>query len=672
VYSTNHTGGRRSRLANRTASLLLVLAGVLACLLVLVLGFAVYLDRIAKALPDLRTNPDGFIKQRTSVVYARDGSVLAEWHGEQDRTIVAYAEMPSSLRDAAVAVEDSRFYVHHGIDTESITRAVFSDGDPGQMKQGGSTITQQVVKNLPSSGKRSLWSKFREALTANALETRADKSKVLELYLNTVYLGRGYYGVESASRHYFGTSVNGLTLAQSATLAGIIDSPTKYCPLDHPEAARIRRDYVLDQMAEQGYITEDQRDLAQSQELTLHPVALPSQRAPYFTEWVKQVLTDKLGAEQVYGGGLRVFTTLDPALQARAEAAARQLSAKGDPEVAIVAVDHARGQVLALVGGRDFRANQFNLAVQGHRQPGSSFKAFVLAAALQDGIGPGTKFDASPYSVQVKDGVWNVSNYENEITSGWLTLSAATDWSVNAVFARLIMRVGPEKVVAIAKKMGITTPLEPDPAIALGGLRIGVSPLEMASAYGTIANGGMALEPTGITLVLNDRGEAIYGPQQTPQRAMTPSAAAQESQLLHGVVEKGTGTNAKIGRWAAGKTGTTQSYRDAWFVGWSGDLSTAVWVGHRDGQVAMVNVHGIKVAGGSYPARIWAAFMKGAGKTGSSASSDANRAQPARSDEPVLVRFCQDSGDVANGRCPRTTEAYLSPAVVPKKICSAH
>jgi len=618
-------------------------------------------------LPDLRANPANVVKQRTTIVYAADGSTLAEWHGEQDRTVVAYDEMPDYLRDAVVAVQDRRFYEHHGIDSEAISHLLNGTTERGRLA-GASTITQQVVKNLFTSGKRTFSRKVREALMANALEMRADKAQVLELYLNSVYLGRGYYGVETAAQRYFGKPARSLTLAESATLAGVIESPTRYCPLDYPEAARSRRNVVLDEMAEQGYITLAQKREAAAEPLTLRPADAPLHRAPYFGEYVKQELIERFGAERVYGGGLRVLTSLDPAMQDLAENAVSKLSKNGDPEVALVAVRHTDGRVLALVGGRDFSQNQFNLAVQGRRQPGSAFKPFVLATALQQGINPRTKYDAAPYSVQVKDSVWNVQNYENEVTGGRISLNAATEWSVNAVYARLMMQVGPNNVVKVAKKMGITTPIDPDPAIALGGLRTGVSPLEMASAYGTIANGGVAIAPSGIIRVLDDRGITVYEPKRTAVRAIEAATASQESHMLHNVVQKGTGTKAKIGRWAAGKTGTTQSYRDAWFVGWADDVSTAVWVGHRDGQVAMTDVHGIKVTGGSFPAKIWAAFMKPAC---SIAQDDAVSVR--ESGGGLLILVCADSQLAAIGGCPAPASMRLTPEVIATlPTCNLH
>lgn len=634
------------------------------------MALAVYLDNVVKSLPDIQSNPDKFIKQRTTLVYASDGSVLAEWHGEQNRTIVGLIDMPPHLRNAVVAIEDKRYYEHHGVDLPGIMRALRVNVEAGEIEQGGSTITQQVAKNLFSSGKRDLSRKVREALTANALEARADKGKLLEIYLNTVYFGRGYYGVESAAKHYFGQTTNSLSLAECATLAGIIQSPTRFCPLDHPEDALRRRNVVLDQMLLQGYITPDQHEKATKLPIGLAPQVVTAQRAPFFVEYIKQDLIDRLGAEAVYTGGLRVFTTLDPALQALAEKASKRLSARGDPEVAIAVVRHSDGQVLALVGGRDFNKSQFNLAVQGRRQPGSAFKPFVLATALGQGIRPTNRYLAAPYSVKVKDGVWNVQNYENKFAAGSMSLAAATNWSVNAVYARLIMQVGPKNVVDTAKRMGIETELDADPAIALGGLRLGVSPLEMASAYGTIASGGLAVSPSGIRMVLDDNGKPVYEPKRTAHRAIARTVAVEEARMLHDVVERGTGVKAKIGRWAAGKTGTTQSYRDAWFVGWSGDISTAVWVGNRDGQVPMTNVHGIKVTGGSFPAMIWGDFMRQAsvvrGRPAARAASSSGAGGP------ILARLCETSRLLATSRCPQVIGVYLSPVLVPAKECSVH
>lgn len=656
-------------LSRRVGLILKLVAGVLATLVVVTLAVGGYLYQLSLTLPDSSVDRDKLKTPETSIVYAADGSVLAEWHGEQDRTIVPFDTMPPQLRNAVIAIEDRRFYEHNGVDTEGILRALRSNAEAGEVRQGGSTITQQLVKILFTDGQRTLTRKIREALLAYQLEAKTDKDVVLETYLNTVYFGNGAYGAESAARRYFGKRVDTLSIAESALLAGLIRSPARYDPVDSPGEALARRNTVIREMREQGYISAAQARDAAATPLRLAPPREVPQFAPYFVEYVKQDLIDRLGEAKVYGGGLRVYTTLEPAVQRSAEKAAKQLSNPGDPEVAIVAVRHVDGSVLAMVGGRDFARNQFNLAAQGRRQPGSAFKPFVLVTALEQGVRPQQMFQASPYSVAVKDGVWRVQNYENAYTKGALSLQAATNWSVNAVYARLIMLVGPDNVVKTAKRLGIVTPLDPDPAIALGGLKRGVTPLEMASAYGTIASEGMRVAVNGISRVTDDKGTVVYQPDRSSRRVLQEGVALQTALMLHDVVESGTGTNAKIGSWAAGKTGTTQSYRDAWFVGWSGDIATAVWVGYPQAQVAMTNVHGIKVTGGSFPAKIWAQFMRSATAVRSKAVTPA---QKEGAGGQVLVRVCQDSMKLANQRCPNAVEIYLDKTLVPRETCTLH
>lgn len=659
----------------RLTRILRIAASVLAVLCVFFLAVGAYLFQLSRTLPNLSADGAAFRPARTSIVYAADETVLAEWHGEQDRTVVALDQIPESMRDAVISIEDERFYKHKGVDTEAILRALRANAASGETRQGGSTITQQVVKLLFTEGERTLTRKIREALMAYQLETRADKQRVLETYLNLVYFGEGSYGVESAATRYFGKHAVDLTVSESALLAGVIQSPSRYSPASDLEAATRRRDVVLGKMRVQGFISVAEERAAVAEPVVLAaPPAVPTV-APYFVEYVKQTLIDELGSEMVFQGGLRVYTTIDPALQKRAELAVKvNLPDMKDPSVAIVCVDHTNGRVLAMVGGRDFTKDKFNLAVQGRRQPGSAFKPFVLVTALGEGVSPRDVFSAAPYSVEVTDGVWTVQNYENSYTSGSMTLAAATDWSVNAVYARLIMKVGAEDVVKTAKAMGITTPLEPNPAIALGGLRTGVSPLEMASAYGTIASGGIRRVPTGISTVTDDAGTLIYQPEQTGARAIDVKVAQQASAMLGDVVQKGTGQAARLNRWAAGKTGTTQAYRDAWFVGYSGDLCTAVWVGHPEGQVSMMNVHGIRVTGGSYPARIWKYFMDVAvgARTTPVKPKGSGSVEASGSATQTKVTICTDTFLLANSRCPNTVEIDLEPALVPATVCREH
>lgn len=660
----------------RFAVVLRTVAIVCVVLFALSLASGIYLYTLSRTLPDLTVDPASLKTARTSYVYASDGTLLAQWHGEQDRSIVRIDEVPQNMRDAVVAIEDERFYLHHGVDLRSIARALRVNVGSGQVSEGGSTITQQLIKLLFTDGERNFTRKIREALMAYQLEARTPKDKVLESYLNIVYFGHGAYGVEAASRRYFGKRASALDLAESAMLAAVIGSPTRFSPVDNPDAARERRNRVLTKMREQGFINADEERAARGKSIQLAPPPDIPQAAPYFVEYVKQDLIRRFGADAVYKGGLRVYTTLDPELQRAAERAVKKhLNLDADPEAAVVAIRHTDGSILSMVGGRDFKTDQFNLASQGRRQPGSAFKTFVLVTALESGIEPDETFEATPYSVRVKDGIWNVQNYENAKTAPRISLKVATSYSVNAVYARLIMRLTPAKVVRVAKRMGITSPLDPDPAIALGGLKVGVSPLEMASAYGVIAAGGTRVEPTGIVKVLDDTGAVIYQPDRTRARIISRATAVQASLMLHDVVERGTAVEAKFDHWAAGKTGTTQSYRDAWFVGYAGDVVTSVWVGHRQAQVDMLNIHGIKVTGGSFPARIWRDFMTATFKlrtapvTPAGSTSETSAPEPA---QKALVKICSDSMLRANRNCPNTVDIYLEPGLAPVETCARH
>lgn len=657
----------------RLVRMLSVTSGVLAGVLVLLLLLSGYLWHLSRGLPDLKADPDAFEVAETSIVYAADGTVLAEWYDTEDRTVVPVESIPQHLKHATVAIEDKRFYQHGGVDFQAIMRALAVNSKAREVQQGGSTITQQTVKLLFTDGKRTLTRKLEEALMALSLETRADKDEVLGVYLNTVYFGRGAYGVESAARRFFGVSTRELTLPQCALLAACVNSPTRYDPFVNPAPALERRNLVLREMRNQGYIDPEQAALAAAEPLGLkeetESAAAPA-FAPYFIEYVRRDLLERLGSERLYRGGLRIYTTLDPRAQRAAEEAARAaLPSAEDPEVAVAAVRWRDGSVIAIVGGRDFAAEQFDLATQGRRQTGSAFKPFVLAAALEQGYALDSRWDAAPYSTPVKDEVWHVENYENSITSGSFTLETATIWSINTVYARLIMAVGPDKVVDVARRMGITTPIDPDPAIALGGLKRGVSPLEMASAFGTIANGGVAIAPTGVARVTDVDGTLVYQPDQAGTQAISEATARTLSMVLGEVYSMGTGSGAQFGQWAAVKTGTAQSWRDAWLVGYSGDISTAVWVGYPKAQVPMENVHGIRVTGGSFPAQVWKGFMQVACAQSEEAPPARNAAVDAGQGYEVYV-MCTQSFKVARPDCPETMELAFPVGVVTADPCT--
>ncbi|MGB4582067.1 MAG: transglycosylase domain-containing protein [Coriobacteriia bacterium] len=640
----------------RLVAILTWASGVLAVVLVVLLAFAGYLWNLSTKLPDLAANPEAIEMPETSIVYAADGTELAEWFDAEDRTVVANDVIPESLKNAAVAIEDKRFFEHSGVDLQAITRALSVNTRAGEVRQGGSTITQQTVKLLYTDGERTLTRKIEEALLALSLETHAEKDDVLGVYLNTVYFGQGAYGVESAAHRFFGTTAADLTLAQSALLAGCIQSPTRYDPFANPTDALSRRNLVLREMRDQGYITSEEAAAATAEPLGLKDTTVVTSRfAPYFVEYVRRELLDTLGSERLYRGGLRIYTTLDPTAQRAAEAAvASVLPSPGDPEVAVAAVRWSDGAVVAIVGGRDFTAEQFDLATQGRRQTGSAFKPFVLAAALEQGHTLDSTWEASPFETQVKDEIWHVENYENSITGGTYTLETATVWSINTVYARLIMAVGADKVVDVARRMGITSPIEPDPAIALGGLSHGVSPLEMASAFGTIANTGIAVAPSGVDRVTDADGELVYAPDRAGEQAISQDVAAALAGVLNRVYTQGTGQAANFGSWGAVKTGTAQSWRDAWIVGYSGNLSTAVWVGYPDAQVAMENVHGVRVTGGSFPAAVWKNFMSVASMCGTPATTVTTDESLAPGEQIYTV--CSESYKIARPDCPETME----------------
>lgn len=630
---------------------------LLAVFLVLGATGGVTFASLSSSLPDLSGETS---LAETSVIYDADGGVLADLHSEQNRTYVPLANIPIDLRNAVISTEDQRFYAHGGVDPLGIARALWVDVVKGA-HQGGSTITQQYVVNTFLKREDTLTRKVKEAILAYKLESTYSKDQILEKYLNTVYFGHGAYGVQAAAQTYFGKDVGELTTAECAMIAGIIKSPGRYSPRIDPTAADGRRGTVLDQMLSLDYIDQATHDAAKSEAFTLAEPTAAGTTAPYFVDWVTQTLIDMYGADAVYKGGLRVKTTLDVKAQTAAEAAISSvLDKQGDPSAALVAVEPSTGAVRALVGGKDFSTQQFNVATQGRRQPGSAFKTFVLVTALEQGVSPEQTFESGAMSLTIPGGqVWKVSGASG---GGLLRLRQATVKSVNAVYAQLILQLGADKVAETAKRMGITNEINAVPAIALGSQE--VSPLEMASAYGTLANGGKHVTPYGILEVRDASGKVLYSAQPETTQAVSPAVAYLTTDILKGVIASGTGTAAKIGRPAAGKTGTTQEYRDAWFVGYTPDLACSVWVGYPDSQVEMTNVHGIKVTGGSFPARIWAAFMK-------TALADTPAKDFTKPDGLTTQAICLETGQIATANCPTTgTGLFLSDHL--PETCAKH
>jgi penicillin-binding protein 1A len=536
--------------------------------------------------------------------------------------IVPSQEIAPIMKQAIVAIEDRRFFEHRGIDVRGIARALWADVRHKGIVQGGSTITQQFVKNTYTRNERSIGRKLKEAALAWQLEQRWSKDRILTAYLNTIYFGNGAYGIQRASTTYFGHSASKLTLAEAALLAGIPEDPSRYDPVTNPAAARERRAIVLREMVGQGDI--DAGRLAAAERAPLpkpESVRQPGLQGPaaYFTNYVKQQLVDHYGSGRVFGGGLRVTTTIDLHLQDLArQAISKVLTDPNGPSAALVSVDPRTGRVLAMYGGKNYRQSQFNLAVQGERQAGSSFKPFVLAAALKQGISPTTTLVSRPVVIPAGGRLWEVHNYENSYL-GPINLATATSESDNSVYAQLTRLVGPANVVRAAKSLGITSPLRAYFSIGLGAQ--GVNPLEMARAFASIANGGNRIDgavfgnrPLAIDRVAHTGGKAADRNAPRLRRVLTPEEDAIETSMLEGVVREGTGRQAALAdRPAAGKTGTTENYGDAWFVGYTPQLVTAVWVGYPTRLRPMLTeFHGGPVAGGTFPAEIWKTFMEAA------------------------------------------------------------
>ncbi len=598
---------------------------------------------------------DGFI-------YASDGkTVLARLRGEESRVVVPSDQIANDMKRAIVAVEDRRFWEHRGIDVRGIARALWADIRHKELVEGGSTITQQFVKNTYTRDDRTISRKLKEAALAWQLEQRWSKDRILTAYLNSVFFGNGAYGVQMAARVYFGKKARDLTLAESALLAGIPANPSAYDPVLNPRAAKERRGVVLQLMRDQNLITEQELQAANRTPMpSPDSVSLPESRGPasYFAEYVKQQLIDRYGSGEVFGGGLKVTTSIDIELQQLARRAVNEwLGEANGPSAALVAIDPRDGRVLAMYGGSSFEESQFNLAVQGERQSGSAFKPFVLAAALESGISPQTTFQSQPTTINLGDRSWTVGNYEGTYL-GTIDLVKATASSDNAVYAQLTSLVGPRKVRETAHALGITSPLNDYFAIGLGVEA--VNPLEMARAFATFANGGTRVDgrvlgnrPRAVLSV--DRGRRTEENAPIGQQVLDPENNATLTWMLQQVVEDGTGERAAIpGRAIAGKTGTTENYGDAWFVGYTPQLAVAVWVGYPKKLKPMeTEFEGGPVAGGTYPALIWNTFAESALRhMGEPPASFP--APPYKPATPVEVAYRDQEWRLDNGYCSNT------------------
>lgn len=607
----------------------------------------------------------------TTEIYAADGTILTKLHREENRYVVPLDKIAPIIQKAVVAIEDERFYSHRGIDYQGIIRAAVTNITKKRVEEGGSTITQQLARNLFLTRKRTITRKLAEMILALQIERRYTKSEILELYLNQIYWGHNAYGIESATNVYFNKHASQLTLAEAAMLAGIIEGPEKFSPHKNPVGAKYRQDVVLSKMVELGMITGASANAAGNQPLSLSTETPNKYKfvAPYFTSFVIQQLIDKYGEYTVYNGGLRVYTTIDLNKQKIAEDVVHKfLQEEGETynfsQAALVSLDPRTGYIKAMVGGASFESSEFNRAYQSKRQPGSSFKAFVYTAAMELGVSPGYILEDSPATYEVPadewnpEGIWEPKNFDEKFR-GKVTLREALEKSLNIPSVRLIDKIGVGSAINVAKRMGIKSPLKRSLGLTLGISEVTL--LEMTSAFGVFADGGIRVEPTAITRIEGRNGQLIYKHIITEKRALTKNIAAVMVDMMQGVLLRGTGVRGNIDRPAGAKTGTTEEFKDAWFIGYVPQLVTGVWVGN-DNNEPMEGVTEVAVS-----PRIWKGYMTNV-----------------LIDEPIIdflkpeglveETICLDSGKLPNQYCPgdRIVKATFWWNSRPTETCTYH
>lgn len=608
-----YTPRRRAKKAKKAGPLRRIRLFIALCLVVFAgLGFG-YIFAAYQSLPAVGNNMRPAV---SSQVFDSHGRLITTLHSDQNRLPIDINKVPQNLQNAFIAAEDNRFYEHIGIDPIGIFRAIFANLTNRGIAQGGSTITQQLAKNAFLSQEQTLKRKIQEAMLALEIEHKYSKKEILEMYMNQIYFGQGAYGIQTAAKTYFNKDVNELTLTQCAMLAGLPKSPNYYSPFNNLNEAKKRKNVVLDQMVKYGYVSAAEAEDAKNQDLGLSKSHQSKEADEYasFIDYVSQQVAKKYGDDALYKEGLKIYTTMDVDKQHAAVRAMRNLpnnytdeNGLTQPQAAIVSIDPKTGHILAMVGGRG--QDSFNRASMAVRQPGSAFKPFVYLTALQHDMTPDTTMDDQP----VTYGNWSPKNAGGSY-SGTMTLSDALAHSVNTIAVQLADQVGTKNIIANAKKMGITTLDAKDDnlAMALGGLTKGVTPLEMASAYGTFANKGVHVKPTAIVKILDRNGNVLEDAstlekEETKTRVMSEREAYEMTTMLEGVIDHGTGTAAAIGRPAAGKTGTTDDNKDAWFVGYTPDIVTAVWIGDDTGSHSLGEIYG-----GTIPAEIWKDYMSSA------------------------------------------------------------
>ncbi|WP_461569142.1 transglycosylase domain-containing protein [Thermincola ferriacetica] len=612
---------------------------------------------VGPRLPEPRFN-------QGSKVYDTNGKLITTLFKEK-RTTVKLKEVSPITRQAIIAVEDSRFYQHHGISFTGIARAAWKNLRAGEVIEGGSTITQQTAKNLFLGNERTFSRKFLEFWYAIQLERKYSKDEILEMYLNQIYFGEGAYGIEEAAQTYFGKPASQLDLAESAMLAGLPKAPSKYSPFVNWQAAKNRQKIVLGRMVETKVINQTQADEAYREELHLNSNRKPASRAPYFINEIVKYVTDKYedGAKLLYTGGLKIETTLDLEAQKAAETAFLKRLQSRDPDLegGLVALDPKTGYVLAMVGGKDYATSKFNRALQALRQPGSAFKPFVYTAALEQGYTAATTLTCEPVEFRTNSGIYKPTDFgSQQYHYRPFTLKEAVTVSDNVIAVKLAGQVGPQNAVDVAKKMGINSSLRPYISIALGTSE--VNPLEMAAAYAAFANGGFRIKPVFVKKITDSQGRVLENNLPSRTRVLDEKIAYIMTDMLKSVVQPG-GTASIVSsilpRPAAGKTGTTQNYADAWFVGYTPELVAAVYIGYDN------NRKSVGSTGGRLAAPIWAEFAARALK---------DRPVQDFPKPPGVVEktICADTGLLATPYSEKTIKAFFIQGTEPTQYCPIH
>ena len=620
------------------------------------------------SLPSV-TQLETFDASEGTKVYDDNDELITEFHVER-RIFVPLAQIPKTLRDAIIATEDARFYSHHGVDPTGIARAVYQNFRRGRIVEGGSTITQQLAKVLFLTPDKSLERKLKEAVLALELERRYSKDRILEMYLNQIYFGHGAFGVEAAARTFYGKGVSELSLPECTLLAGLPKAPTTYSPFEHPEAAKRRRATVLSRMVDVGAIASPLAKKTADSPLGLIPPERRRTTGQYYLEYVQQQLEAQYGADLVFKGGLQVYTTLSPVMQVKAERALREglkalesrrgAAAKDGtappperPEGALLTIEPQTGYIKAMVGGYDFFKSEFNRAVQARRQPGSAFKAFVYLAALESGQTPASVVDDSPVEFPAgRNGkAWKPDNYDRKFR-GPITYQQALEESVNVAAVKVLEKNGVRRTVDLARRLGVESPLGENLSIALGTSDLTL--LEITSAYGALANQGSWVRPSAIRYVLDSQRKLLE--ENTPQakQVVSPELAYVMTSMLRGTIERGTGAAARaLGRPAAAKTGTTNDYSNAWFIGYTPQLATGVWVGYDRPRSLGKDETGSRVA-----VPIWTAFMQ-----------EALAGTPPE-DFPIPERVVLVPVDMnPSGGCVRPVTMAFVAGTEPKEVC---